>query len=42
MHYINSKVKGRESFRPFAPSVLAEEVGDWFEVGGEDAEGDVR
>ena len=41
VHYINSKVKCRESFRPFAPSVLAEEVGGWFEVGGEDAEGDV-
>jgi carbamoyltransferase len=29
---LNLKVKFRESFRPFAPSVLAEEVGDWFEL----------
>jgi len=28
---LNLKVKYRESFRPFAPSVLREEVGDWFE-----------
>ena len=28
---LNLKVKYRESFRPFAPSVLAESVGDWFE-----------
>ncbi|MGP0058570.1 MAG: carbamoyltransferase [Beijerinckiaceae bacterium] len=28
---LNLKVKYRESFRPFAPSVLAERVGDWFE-----------
>ena len=27
----NAKIKRRESFRPFAPSVLAEAVGDWFE-----------
>lgn len=31
VEFINNKVKGRESFRPFAPSVLAEEVNDWFE-----------
>ena len=30
---LNLKVKFRESFRPFAPSVLAEDVGDWFEEG---------
>lgn len=29
---LNLKVKYRESFRPFAPSVLREEVGDWFEM----------
>jgi carbamoyltransferase len=29
---LNLKVKYRESFRPFAPSVLAEEVSDWFEL----------
>lgn len=28
---LNRKIKRRESFRPFAPSVLAEAVGDWFE-----------
>ena len=28
---LNLKVKFRESFRPFAPSVLREEVSDWFE-----------
>jgi carbamoyltransferase len=28
---LNAKIKQRESFRPFAPSVLAEAVGDWFE-----------
>jgi carbamoyltransferase len=28
---LNAKIKRRESFRPFAPSVLAEAVGDWFE-----------
>ncbi len=29
---LNLKVKYRESFRPFAPSVLAEEAGEWFEL----------
>ena len=29
---LNLKVKYRESFRPFAPSVLRERVGDWFEM----------
>jgi carbamoyltransferase len=28
---LNSKIKRRESFRPFAPSVLDEAVGEWFE-----------
>ncbi len=28
---LNLKVKYRESFRPFAPSVLIEDVDDWFE-----------
>ena len=28
---MNLKIKYRESFRPFAPSVLAESVSDWFE-----------
>jgi carbamoyltransferase len=31
---LNLKVKYRESFRPFAPSVLAERVADWFEFTG--------
>jgi len=29
---LNLKVKYRESFRPFAPSVLADDVSDWFEI----------
>ena len=32
---LNLKVKNRESFRPFAPSVLREDVGDWFEFDGD-------
>jgi carbamoyltransferase len=28
---LNAKIKRRESFRPFAPSVLDRAVGDWFE-----------
>ena len=28
---LNLKVKYRESFRPFAPSIIREEVGEWFE-----------
>jgi len=28
---LNAKIKRRESFRPFAPSVLAEAIGNWFE-----------
>ncbi len=32
---LNLKVKYRESFRPFAPSVLREEVGDWFDLDGD-------
>jgi carbamoyltransferase len=31
---LNLKVKYRESFRPFAPSVLAERVSDWFDFSG--------
>ncbi|KFY39043.1 hypothetical protein V495_06195 [Pseudogymnoascus sp. VKM F-4514 (FW-929)] len=30
---LNLKVKHRETFRPFAPSVLAERAGEWFELG---------
>jgi carbamoyltransferase len=29
---LNLKVKFRESFRPFAPAVLREEVANWFEI----------
>ena len=29
---LNLKVKYRESFRPFAPSVLREDVSEWFEI----------
>ena len=32
---LNLKVKYRESFRPFAPSVLREDVADWFEFDGD-------
>jgi carbamoyltransferase len=32
---LNLKVKYRESFRPFAPSVLREDVVDWFELDGD-------
>jgi carbamoyltransferase len=31
---LNLKVKFRESFRPFAPSILAEDVNQWFELNG--------
>jgi carbamoyltransferase len=31
---MNLKIKFRESFRPFAPSVLEERVGDYFELDG--------
>ncbi len=29
---LNLKIKFRESFRPFAPSVLREDLNDWFEI----------
>ena len=32
---MNLKIKFRESFRPFAPSVLREHVADWFELDGD-------
>lgn len=32
---LNLKIKYRESFRPFAPSVLGESVADWFEFEGD-------
>jgi carbamoyltransferase len=30
---LNQRIKHREDFRPFAPSVLAEQADEWFEVG---------
>ncbi len=32
---LNLRVKYRESFRPFAPSVLREDVGEWFDHDGD-------
>ena len=32
MQKLNLKIKFRESFRPFAPSVIREDVNDWFEL----------
>ncbi|MEE2745544.1 MAG: carbamoyltransferase [Pseudomonadota bacterium] len=32
---LNLKIKFRESFRPFAPSVLREDVCEWFEMDGD-------
>ena len=32
---INSKIKRRESFRPFAPSILYEKTKEWFEIENE-------
>jgi carbamoyltransferase len=32
---LNLKVKYRESFRPFAPSVLAEDAAEWFDIDSE-------
>ena len=32
---LNLKVKYRESFRPFAPSVMREDVAEWFELDGD-------
>ena len=29
---LNLKVKYRESFRPFAPSILREDLSDWFNI----------
>lgn len=31
---LNSRVKHREAFRPFAPVILLEEAENWFEMGG--------
>ncbi len=32
---LNKKIKKRESFRPFAPSIMREHVSEWFEVDDE-------
>ena len=32
---INSKIKRRESFRPFAPSILSEKTQEWFQIENE-------
>jgi carbamoyltransferase len=32
---LNLRVKFRESFRPFAPAVLREDVAEWFDLGGD-------
>jgi carbamoyltransferase len=32
---LNLKIKYRESFRPFAPSVLREDVAEWFDLNGD-------
>lgn len=34
---LNLEVKRRESFRPFAPAVLADRAEDWFELSGHDS-----
>ncbi|HKY28019.1 MAG TPA: carbamoyltransferase C-terminal domain-containing protein, partial [Pyrinomonadaceae bacterium] len=35
---LNSRVKKREAFRPFAPAVLLEEAENWFELGNTSSE----
>ena len=30
-HVLNARIKHREPFRPFAPSILAERTGEWYE-----------
>jgi carbamoyltransferase len=32
---INARIKNRESFRPFGASILADQVGEWFDFQGE-------
>ncbi|KAL3904584.1 MAG: hypothetical protein SGILL_010009 [Bacillariaceae sp.] len=36
VRFINQQVKKRESFRPFAPSALAEHASEWFELVSDD------
>jgi predicted NodU family carbamoyl transferase len=40
VRFINQYVKKRESFRPFAPSVLAEYATEWFDMGEQDGDND--
>ncbi|ACU37802.1 carbamoyltransferase family protein [Actinosynnema mirum] len=35
LDYLNTVVKHREPFRPYAPSVLAEHAGSWFDLRGD-------
>ena len=37
---MNLKIKFRESFRPFAPAVLAEKLRDWFDMNGAEQRAD--
>ena len=39
---LNLKVKYRESFRPFAPSILKDEVSKWFEIFNESPHANCR
>jgi carbamoyltransferase len=34
--FLNQRVKLRETFRPFAPMILEEDVSDWFDIQGRD------
>ncbi len=34
---LNARIKQREGFRPFAPSVLEEKAGEWFEMNSQNA-----
>ena len=36
--FVNSKIKFREPFRPFAPSILAEKATEWFAIEGDDTQ----
>ena len=37
---MNQKIKFRESFRPFAPSILSEKVAEWFDLNGKEKRSD--
>jgi carbamoyltransferase len=40
VRFINQQVKKRESFRPFAPSVLVEHASEWFELNADGTKND--